>query len=144
MTTVASEDARLSQFSQELRGSEILRIAAEIRAMIAAGKQVVNLTVGDFNPKEFRIPKALEDAVIDALRAGESNYPPSPGIDALRAAVQKLYAQHFGKTWPIESILVTAGARPIIYAIYRCLVDAGDQVVFSVPGWNNELYCDLV
>src|SRR5438552_17893094 len=97
MTTVASEDARLSQSSQELRGSEILRIAAEIRAMIAAGKQVVNLTVGDFNPKEFRIPQALEDAVVDALRAGETNYPPSPGIDALRTCLQRLHAQHLGK-----------------------------------------------
>src|SRR3954471_2414297 len=144
MTTIAADAARLSRFSLELRGSEILRIAGEIRAMIAAGRPVVNLTVGDFSPKEFRIPKALEDAIVDALRAGETNYPPSAGVDALRLAVQRFYERHFGRKHPLESILITAGARPLIYAVYRSLVDAGDRVVYGVPGWNNEFYCDLV
>jgi len=59
-----------------MSGSEILRIAAEIRAMTEAGQRVCNLTVGDFSPAEFRIPKSLENEVAEALRRGETNYPP--------------------------------------------------------------------
>jgi aspartate aminotransferase len=136
--------ARVSELSQELRGSEILRIAGEIRQFAAAGNSVVNLTVGDFSPKEFRIPKELEDATVEALRAGESNYPPSNGLDSLRAAVQAFYEREFGRRYEIDQILITSGARPVIYSLFRALVDPGDRIIYGVPSWNNDYYCVLV
>lgn len=143
MTSLATETSRLSRLAQELHGSVILRIAGEVRAMIGQGKEIVNLTVGDFSPREFRVPIEMEDAVVDALRDGETNYPPSAGMDALRVAVQRFYQRYFHRTHAIDEILITAGARPAIYGIFRALVDAGDRVVFGVPGWNNEFYCEL-
>jgi aspartate aminotransferase len=136
--------SRVSELSQELRGSEILRIAAEVREFAAAGNRVLNLTVGDFSPKEFPIPKELEDAVVDALRAGESNYPPSNGLESLRLAVQAFYAREFGRRVPLEQILITSGARPVIYSIFRAIVDPGDGVIYGAPSWNNDYYCVLV
>jgi len=136
--------SRLSRLTHALRESEILRIAGEVRQYAAAGNPIVNLTVGDFNPKEFRIPTELEDAVVDALRAGESNYPPSNGLESLRVAVQQFYARSFGRTHPLQEILITAGARPAIYALFRALVDLADQDVFGVPSWNNDYYCNLI
>ena len=136
--------SRVSELSQELRGSEILRIAAEIREFAAAGNRVVNFTVGDFNPKEFPIPKELEDATVDALRAGESNYPPSNGLESLRVAVQGFYEREFGRRHAIDEILIVSGARPAIYAFFRAVVDPGDRVVYGAPSWNNDYYCVLV
>src|SRR5439155_5722065 len=136
--------SRLAQLSRELRGSEILRIAGEVRQFASEGNAIVNLTVGDFSPTEFRIPRELEDAVVDALRAGESNYPPSNGLDSLRIAVQGFYERHFGRRFPLDQILITAGARPAIYSIFRALVDPGDRVVYGTPSWNNDYYCDLI
>src|ERR1051325_682706 len=136
--------SRLSALSQQLRGSEILRIAAEVRDFAAAGNELVNLTVGDFSPREFRIPKELQNGIVEALRAGESNYPPSNGLDALRAAVQAFYQRQLGRRFGVEQILITAGARPAIYTVYRALVDPGDRVVYTAPSWNNDSYCDLV
>jgi aspartate aminotransferase len=136
--------ARVSELSQELRGSEILRIAAEVREFAAAGNRIVNLTVGDFSPKEFPIPKELEDGVVDALRAGESNYPPSNGLESLRLGVQAFYERQFGRRFPLDQILITAGARPAIYSLFRALVDPGDRVVYGAPSWNNDYYCVLV
>jgi aspartate aminotransferase len=136
--------SRVSQLSQELRGSEILRIAAEVREFAAAGNRVVNLTVGDFSPKEFPIPKELEDATVDALRAGESNYPPSNGLESLRVAVQAFYEREFGRRHPLDQILITSGARPAIYALFRAVVDPGDRVIYGAPSWNNDYYCVLV
>jgi aspartate aminotransferase len=65
-----------------LVGSEILKIAADIRSLLAQGRRICNLTVGDFRPSDFRIPSLLERAIQEALRKGETNYPPSDGMPA--------------------------------------------------------------
>ena len=61
---------RVSSMAGRLVGSEILKIAGEIRAMKASGAAVSDLTVGDFQPRHFPIPAVLQDAVEAALRAG--------------------------------------------------------------------------
>ena len=127
-----------------LVGSEILRIAAEIRELVAQGKQVCNLTVGDFSPREFPIPRALGSAITAALEAGETNYPPSDGVLGLRQAVQRFYERALGLKYPLESVLIAGGARPVIYALFRAVVDAGDTVVYPVPSWNNNHYSHMV
>lgn len=135
--------ARLSALAREMQGSEILRVAAEVREHVASGKEVCNLTVGDFSPSEFRLPRFLEDALVDAVRAGESNYPPPNGVDALRRAIQR-FAARLGLAYDLPGILVTSGARPAIYALFRAVVDPGDRVVYAVPSWNNNYYSQLV
>ena len=55
--------SRLSDLSQGLKGSQILRIAAEVRGLMAQGRPVCNLTVGDFSPKEFPVPAALAESI---------------------------------------------------------------------------------
>src|SRR5579864_8145895 len=135
-TDAADLAPRVSALASDLLPSEILRIAADVRAMMADGgrdggapaPKVCNLTVGDFSPSEFRIPKALEDGVAAALRVGQTHYPPSSGIEPLRSAVRDFYAKRLGLDYPTRSVLIMAGARPAIYAAFRALVDPGDRV----------------
>ncbi len=134
---------RAAGMAQGLIGSEILKIGADIRAAMARGEQVANLTVGDFSPREFRIPEALERRVAEAYAAGETNYPPSDGVGALREAVRSFYARRLGLEYPLSSILIAGGGRPLIYGAYRALVDPGDRVVFPVPSWNNNHYVHM-
>ena len=141
--STAVDARRISAMSEGMSGSEILRIAAEIRAMTEAGQRVCNLTVGDFSPAEFRIPKVLENEIADALRRGETNYPPSNGVSPLRESVRRLYEQALGLRYEASSVLVTSGSRPGIYGTFRTIVDPGDRVVFPVPSWNNNHYCYL-
>jgi aspartate aminotransferase len=136
-------DEHLSRLSRGLIGSEVLRIAAEIRTLIAQGQAVCNLTVGDFDPREFRPPEQLLAGVQKALAGGHTNYPPSNGVLELRQAVTRFYAREFGLEYPVESVLVAGGARPLIYATYRALVDPGERVAYPVPSWNNNHYCYL-
>jgi aspartate aminotransferase len=133
----------LSRLAQGLIGSEVLRIAAEVRAAIAAGRPVLNLTVGDFDSREFPLPDLLREQVKAALDAGHSNYPPSNGVPELRRAVAELHRREMELDYPVESVVVAGGARPLIYAAYRVLVDPGETVVFPVPSWNNNHYCHL-
>ena len=134
---------RVSTMASRLIGSEVLRIASEIRALVAGGRKVCDLTVGDFSPRQFPIPKRLRDGIQAALERGETNYPPSNGVLELRQAVQRLYARELGLEYPVESVLVAGGARPIIYCLYRTIVDPGDRVIYPVPSWNNNHYVHL-
>ena len=137
-------DLRVSEMAAHLVGSEILRIAAEVRALIAGGAEVCNLTVGDFDPSQFPIPRSLTSAITTALRSGETNYPPSDGMPALRNAVVEIFRRRLGLEYGMDSVLVTGGSRPGIYSTYSAIVDPGDVVVYPVPSWNNNHYCHLV
>jgi aspartate aminotransferase len=136
-------DASLSRLVRGLIGSEVLRIAAEVRARIAAGTPVCNLTVGDFDPREFPLPAPLLEGVQRALDAGHTNYPPSNGVLELRQAVTRFFRRELGLDYPVESVVIAGGARPLIYATYLSLLDPGDRVVFPVPSWNNNHYAYL-
>lgn len=139
----AAADAGLSSLARSVVGSEILKIAAQIRAMQANGAEVCNLTVGDFNPAYFPIPEALLEGTRRALAEGQTNYPPSDGVLPLREAVVRFYERELGLRYPVESVLVVGGARPLLYGAYRTLVDPGDTVVYPVPSWNNNHYANL-
>jgi aspartate aminotransferase len=132
-----------SQMAGGLIGSEILKIAADIRAMVAEGHTICNLTVGDFNSKYFPIPTPFRKSIEAALEAGETNYPPSDGMLQLRKAVKSFYERRLGLDYPLESFIITSGARPAIYATYQTLIDEGDKVVYPIPSWNNNYYCHI-
>lgn len=140
----ADEEALgLSHLARELSGSEILKIAASVRALQASGVPVCNLTVGDFLPQQFPIPQGLQAAVLRAYAGRQTNYPPSDGMPALREAVVGLYKRTLGLDYPLESVAIFGGARPAIYGTYRALVNAGDRVIYSTPSWNNNHYVRL-
>lgn len=134
---------RVSSMAGGLIGSEILKIAADIRALVSEGAEVCNLTVGDFAPAEFPIPPLLARAIGEALAAGETSYPPSDGVLALRRVVAERSERWCGAPYGVESVLVTGGSRPGIYSTYAALLDPGDTVVYPVPSWNNNHYVHL-
>ena len=134
---------RLSRLAQGIVGSEILKIANEVRELIAAGHPVCNLTVGDFSPSEFSVPERLAHGVAEYVGKGQTNYPPSNGVLELRRAVAAFYKRRLGLDYPIESVLIVAGGRPVIHGIYQTVVNPGERVVYPVPSWNNNHYATL-
>ncbi|HJQ40872.1 MAG TPA: aminotransferase class I/II-fold pyridoxal phosphate-dependent enzyme [Thermoanaerobaculia bacterium] len=134
----------LSTLAQNLIGSEVLKVAGEVRALMASGRSVANLTVGDFSPTEFRIPRLLESLITEALAAGQTNYPPADGTLELRKAVVDFYREELQLDYPLESTLIAGGSRPIIFAAYAAVVDPGDKVVYPTPSWNNNHYTYLM
>ncbi len=66
----ATAQRDLSDMARGITGSQILKIANEIRALIAQGHEVCNLTIGDFNPKQFPVPSLLIDESVAALNCG--------------------------------------------------------------------------
>src|SRR3954469_5022717 len=129
----ARVDASLGDLARGVIGSEILKIAGEIRALKARGADICNLTVGDFDPAHFPIHPELLEGTRAALAQGHTNYPPSDGVLALREAVARFYARDLGLSYPVESVLIAGGARPLLYVAYRTLLDPGDVAVYPVP-----------
>jgi aspartate aminotransferase len=138
------QPSRVSKLALGMAGSLILEVATDVRTRTARGRMICDLTIGDFDSRQFPIPQVLRDRIIAALGAGETNYPAGPGMPALREAIRAFSRDRLGVDYPLESVLVTSGARPVLYSAYRTLVDPGDRVVFPVPSWQNSYYCQLV
>lgn len=126
-----------------LFGSDILRIAGEIRARQAAGAAVTNFSIGDFAPSIHAIPDALSSAIQSELANGQTNYPPAEGLIELREAVCDLYRRELDLNYDPSCVQVGSGARPPIYAAFGVLVAPGDKVVYPVPSWNVNYYVYL-
>ncbi|HZJ00611.1 MAG TPA: aminotransferase class I/II-fold pyridoxal phosphate-dependent enzyme [Gemmatimonadaceae bacterium] len=135
-----SLDASLSTMVRGLQESGILRITRQVRAMLARGETVVNLTVGDFDPRYFPIPKKLSQLIQNAVARGETNYPNPEGLPGLRQAISDYVFRTAGVRYPLDAIVVCSGGRPVLYGAYRAIVNPGDKVLFSVPSWQNDSY----
>lgn len=133
----------VSDLAENLIGSEIIKIAGEINARIANGEEITNLTIGDFDPKIYPLPKGLLNEIIQAYEDGYTNYPEANGVKVLREAVSGYIKTHQGLEYSSDDVLISGGARPLIYAVYRALVNPGEKVVFPVPSWNNNHYTFL-
>lgn len=135
---------KLSHLSHTLIGSEIVKLGGEIRERIRKGEHIYNFTVGDFDPQIFPIPKALEDAIVEAYRNRFTNYPPGEGSLELREAVSAFMKKYQGLTYNTDEILIASGGRPLIYALFRAICDKGDKIIYAVPSWNNNHYVHFV
>lgn len=142
-TKTSTTVSQVSQLAQDIIGSEIIKLAAEVNEKIKQGEHIYNYTIGDFNPQIFPIPAQLKKLIVDEYNNNQTNYPAADGMLELRQSVSKLLKERGNLDYATDEILIAAGARPVIYSIYRTLVDAGETVIFPVPSWNNNHYSYL-
>lgn len=135
---------QLSHLAESLIGSEIVRLGNEIKDKIRQGSKIYNFTIGDFDSKIFPIPQELERGIHEAYREGYTNYPPAEGILELRESVSRFIGEREGIHYSPSEILIASGGRPLIYALYRSIVDKGEKVIYAVPSWNNNHYVHFV
>jgi aspartate aminotransferase len=143
MLTTENPELLVSDMAENLIGSEIIKLAAEINEMIKNGERIFNFTIGDFDPSIFPIPEKYREEIIKAYGQGHTNYPPANGTADLRQSVLRFLEKYQQLTYNQEEILISGGARPLIYAVYQTLLDKSDKVVYPVPSWNNNHYCHL-
>lgn len=134
---------RVSKMAETLIGSEIIKLAAEINQMIAEGQKMYNFTIGDFDPSIFPIPDFLTHAIKKAYDDGYTNYPSANGMAELRKTVARLLRRKSGLDYDPDEVLISAGARPLIFSVFQTLLDPGDKIVFPAPSWNNNHYTHI-
>jgi aspartate aminotransferase len=106
-------------------------------------KKYIILLSATSTPKIFPIPKELENEIIEAYKNNYTNYPPADGLPELRNAVGSFIREWEGIDYANNEILIAAGGRPLIYTIFRTIVDKGDKVIYATPSWNNNHYVHM-
>jgi len=133
----------LSQLSESLTGSEIVRLGNEIADRIRQGEKIYNYTIGDFDPNIFPIPQLLEELIIDSYKKHYTNYPPGDGVLELRQAVANFISKRQHIDYAVNEVLIASGGRPLIYSLFKTIVDEDDKVIYAVPSWNNNHYTHM-
>src|SRR5919199_80351 len=107
-------------------------VAAKARALEAQGKPMIHLEIGE---PDFDTPAHIRHAACEALEQGYTHYGPATGIPELREAL----AEHIGKKRGIRAdpanVVVTPGAKPIMFYTIMALIEPGDQVIYPNPGF---------
>jgi aspartate/methionine/tyrosine aminotransferase len=107
-------------------------VLARAKALERQGKEIIHLEIGE---PDFDTPAHIREAAKQALDAGATHYGPSAGLPELRAAI----ARHVGRTRGIavspDEVVVTPGAKPIMFFAILALVNRGDEVVYPNPGF---------
>ena len=135
--------AKLSHLAETLIGSEIVKLGNMISERIRAGEKIYNFTIGDFDPKVFPIPAELEKLIIESYQQRNTSYPAAEGVLDLRKAVAHFLKEWEGLDYAPNEIQIASGGRPLIYTIFKAIVDKGDKVVYGVPSWNNNHYVHM-
>lgn len=132
-----------SKLAEGLKGSEIIKIAGEVNELKAQGEIIYNQTIGDFDASIFPIPEELKAEIIAAYHNNQTNYPAANGMEVLRESVSSYLSKNLGLEYSKNEILISGGARPLIYALYQTVLDLEDTVLYPVPSWNNDAYTYL-
>ncbi|MFT4155679.1 pyridoxal phosphate-dependent aminotransferase [Parafilimonas sp.] len=134
---------KLSRLAENMIGSEIVRLGNEINERKRKGEKIFNFTIGDFDPHVFPIPAALEERIIQCYTDHYTSYPAAEGIIELREAVSAFLHEWEQLDYAPSEILIASGGRPLIYTLFKTVVDEGDKVIYAAPSWNNNHYTNL-
>src|SRR3954469_927666 len=122
--------ARLSALAGNLKAETAFTVLAMARALKAAGKDVVELEIGD---SPFPSPPHAKAAGIRAIEENRTGYGPSLGLPEFRAAAAKLVNDEFGYGVTADHIVVASGAKPFEQYFAEALLDPGDGVLIFSP-----------
>ena len=102
------------------------------RELRAAGEDVIALSSGE---PDFQSPPHVIEAALAAMRAGQTKYTTMSGTAELKAAIAEKLARENGLAYAEDEIMVSAGAKQVIFNAIMATVDAGDEVIIPAPFW---------
>ncbi len=107
-------------------------VLARARAMEAAGAPIIHLEIGE---PDFPTAGHIVEAAVEALRAGQTHYVPAPGIPPLREAVADFLERTGRMRVSPDRVIVTPGAKPIMFFTILALCGEGDEVLYPDPSF---------
>jgi aspartate/methionine/tyrosine aminotransferase len=107
-------------------------VLARARALERQGKEIIHLEIGE---PDFDTPAHIKEAAKRALDAGATHYGPAAGLPELREAIAKDVAATRNIAVSQEEVVITPGAKSIMYFVITALVNPGDEVIYPNPGF---------
>ncbi|MFQ5488585.1 MAG: pyridoxal phosphate-dependent aminotransferase [Gammaproteobacteria bacterium] len=127
-----SPGARLAARMSQIQAFHVMDILARARQLEAAGRSIVHMEIGE---PDFTAPAPVVEAGVAALRAGHTHYTAALGLPALRQAIADDYRRSHGLTVDAGRVVVTPGASGALLLVLGVLLDPGDQVLMTDPGY---------
>jgi aspartate aminotransferase len=122
----------LAKRMDQLGTESAFEVLARAKAMEAGGAKIIHLEIGE---PDFPTAGHIVEAAVEALRAGHTHYVPAPGIPALREAVAAFLERTGRMRVPPDRVIVTPGAKPIMFFTILALCGDGDEVIYPDPGF---------
>lgn len=129
---MASNDTKSSRRAASIESFKVMDLLKRARELEATGCDVVHLEVGE---PDFATAEPVAEAAIRAVRAGLTQYTPAAGIPELRERIAAFYDQRYGVQISPAQVLVTPGASGALLLAFASLVDAGQRIMMSDPGY---------
>ena len=134
---MSGQSARVSYLNSKLQGFGST-IFAEMTAL-AAETNAINLGQGFPN---YDGPQEVLDAAVEAIRSGQNQYPPGPGVPDLRRAICEHQSRFWGLSYdPDTEVLVTAGATEALAGVLLGILETGDEVALLEPMYDSYQAC---
>ena len=124
--------ARLAARVAEIEPFHVMEVQTAARALEAAGRSVIHMEIGE---PDFPTPQPVLDAAQRAIAAGDIYYTSALGLPALRDAIARHYAEHYGVDVAPERIIVTAGSSAALLLVMALLVDRDERILLADPGY---------
>jgi aspartate/methionine/tyrosine aminotransferase len=107
-------------------------VLAAAKAMEAEGHPIIHLEIGE---PDFDTPANIVDAAKKALQEGWHHYTPAAGIKELREVIALEISRTRKVAVDPDEVVVTPGAKPIIFFSIQALAGRGDEVIYPNPGF---------
>ncbi|MFQ5857318.1 MAG: pyridoxal phosphate-dependent aminotransferase [Anaerolineae bacterium] len=123
---------KLAERMSRLGTETAFEVLARAKALEAQGRDIIHLEIGE---PDFDTPAHIVEAGVRALREGHTHYTPAAGIPELRQAIARHISESRGIDARSEHVVVTPGAKPIMFFTILALVEASDEVIYPNPGF---------
>jgi aspartate aminotransferase len=124
--------AFLADALSRVKPSATIAVSQKARDLKAKGRDVIGLGAGE---PDFDTPDNIKNAAIDAIRRGETKYPPVSGIPPLREAIAKKFKRENNLDYRPEQTIVGTGGKQILFNALMATLNPGDEVVIPRPYW---------
>ena len=111
----------------------VMEILERAQAMEREGKDIIHLEIG---MPDFETPQAVKDAGCAAIQSGKTQYTHSLGLLELREAIVEHYRDKYGVDITPDQVLVTSGTSPAMLLVFSALLNPGEKVILSNPGYS--------
>ena len=115
-----------------VKPSATIAVTQKAREMKNAGRDVIGLGAGE---PDFDTPDNIKNAAIEAIRRGETKYPPVSGIAPLREAIAQKFKRENNLDYKPEQTIVGTGGKQILFNALMATLNPGDEVVIPSPYW---------
>jgi aspartate aminotransferase len=123
---------KLADRMSKLGTEGAFEVLARARALEDAGAKIIHLEIGE---PDFPTAPHIVEAAVEALRGGATHYVPAPGIMSLREAVAAFLERTGRMRVTPDRVVVTPGAKPIMFFTILALANEGDEVLYPDPGF---------